>query len=255
MALEEFLPFQVFVFLLVISRVGSTILIMPGIGETFINNRIRMSLVAVLALALTPVLTRYMPPEPPNAVMLFVLVFGEVVIGLYFGLVARILLLTLDTTGRVISFAMGLAAAQVFNPALSNQGTLPGFFLTTLGLLFLFVLNLHHMLIAAVVDSYEVFPVGQPLPYDGLSEAMTRVVSGSFEVAIQLAAPFMVVSLVFFTALGLLSRLMPQLQIFIIGLPAQMVMGFLLLSSLVTGIMSLHMQYYVDTIGTYLLGR
>ena len=82
------------------------------------------------------------------------LLVGEVVIGIYFGLVARILLLTLDTAGRIIAFSSGLANAQAFNPSISEQGSLPGPFLTTLGIMMLFATNMHYMLIRAIVDSY-----------------------------------------------------------------------------------------------------
>ncbi|NQW11422.1 MAG: flagellar type III secretion system protein FliR [Alphaproteobacteria bacterium] len=255
MPLEQYLPLQVYGVLMVLARSGTTVFLIPGIGETFVPNKVRILFALGLAIAIAPVIGPNLPPEPATPAGLLMLLLGEVVIGVYFGLVARLLLLTLDTTGRIIAFSSGLANAQAFNPALSEQGSLPGLFLTTLGIMLLFATNMHHMLIRAIVDSYEVFPVGGALPLGDLSDALARLVSGSFRVAVQLAAPYMVISLLFFAALGVLARLMPQLQIFFIGLPVQMALGFAITATILGGLMGLFLEYYATNMADYLVLR
>jgi len=251
--LEELLPLRVFQILLVFARIGSTMLMIPGIGETFVPVRVRLMFSGVLALAVAPVIAPQLPPEPGNAAELLTLVAGEILIGIYFGLVSRLLLLTLDTAGRVISFSTGLAAATVFNPSLTEQGTAIGLILTLLGILLLFITDLHHMVIRAVVESYTVFRPGGEMLFGDLSEAILELTAGSFKVAIQFSAPFYVFSLLFFVCLGVVSRLMPQLQIFFIGLPVQIYVGMLVLSTILGAMMSAFLTYYADTAATYLI--
>ena len=146
----------------------------------------------------------------------FAMVFGEVVIGLLFaGLVGRILLLTMDTLGRIVFVQVGLAAAQIFNPTISEQGTLVGLFLTTLGILFLFIFDLHHVLLRAIVDSFTLFQPGVVPPFDDLAEALGRVTADSFKIAVQFSAPFIVLGLIFYTCLGILARLMQLISLWV----------------------------------------
>ncbi|GHD61034.1 flagellar biosynthetic protein FliR [Thalassobaculum fulvum] len=253
MNLEEFLPLRVFEILMVFARAGSAMLMLPGIGETFVPVRVRLLLSAVLALAVAPAIAPQLPPEPTSAAGLLALIAGEVLIGIYFGLVARILLLTLDTAGRIISFSSGLASATIFNPSITEQGTAIGLILTMLGILLLFITDLHHLVIRAVVESYAVFRPGGELMFGDLSEAVTELVAGSFKVAVQLSAPFYVFSLLFFVCLGVLARLMPQLQIFFIGLPVQIYVGMLVLATILGAMMTAFLTYYADTAATYLI--
>lgn len=253
MPLEQFLPLQVYGMLMVLARAGSAVFLIPGIGESYVTNRVRLLFAVALAVAVAPVVGPNLPPEPTNSGALLALLFGEVVIGLYFGLVARILLLTLDTAGKIISFSSGLAAAQAFNPSIAQQGSLIGLFLTTLGILLLFVTDMHHFLIRGVVDSYDVFPAGRALAIDDLSAAVTRVVSGSFEVAVKLAAPYIVIGLLFYVAIGVLSRLMPQMQIFFIALPVQVALGFAITATILGGFMAIFLDYYSSALIDFLV--
>ena len=255
MPLEEFLPAQVYAFLIVLARTGSMLVLMPGIGEGYIQIRIRLFFGLAFALAVTPIVAPFLPPEPESIPGLFAMVFGEVVIGLYFGLVGRILLLTMDTLGRIVSFQIGLAAAQIFNPTISEQGTLVGLFLTTLGILFLFIFDLHHVLLRAIVDSFTLFQPGVVPPFDDLAEALGRVTADSFKIAVQFSAPFLVLGLIFYTCLGILARLMPQLQIFFIGIPVQLLMGLAALFVILSGLMGLFVEYYATNVDEYLLPR
>ena len=153
----------------------------------------------------------------------------------------------------MISFSTGLASATVFNPSLSEQGSAIGLVLTLLGIMMLFIADLHHMVIRAVVESYAVFRPGGELMIGDFSEAITELVSGSFKVAVQLSAPFFVFGLLFFVTLGVLARLMPQLQIFFIGLPAQIYLGLFVWVTILGALMSAFLTYYADTAATYLI--
>ena len=253
MPLQEYLPVQAYALMLVIARLGALVFLLPGIGESFVSSRIRMMFLLTMAVVVSPMVIAYLPPAPPSLPELFLLVFIEFMIGTFFGLVGRTLLLTLTSAGMIISFSTGLANAQVFNPSVQGQGTSISLLLSTLAIMVVMATDMHHMLILALIDSYTLFPAGAPLPIDDMSLAYTRLVADSFEMAVQLSAPFIVFSLVFFVTLGVVSRLMPQLQIFFIGLPIQMLMGFTIIIAILGTMVEVFLSYYEDGIASYLV--
>ncbi|WP_193180000.1 flagellar biosynthetic protein FliR [Nisaea sediminum] len=252
MPLEDFLPTQVYIILLVLARVGGTVMLIPGIGETFVPVQFRMILAIGLSVVVAPLVGNTIP-FAPTAPELVRLLFIELVIGLYFGIVARIVLLSLDTAGQVIAMNTGLANAQIFNPALATQGSLPGFFLLNVATLLLLISDLHHLLIRAMIDSYTLFPPGTALPAADFADAISRIIANSFEIAIQIAAPFLVLGLLFYVVMGIMARLMPQLQIFFVALPVQVMMGLVILSLVLGGAMMVFLEYYSESIGRYVI--
>lgn len=253
MPLQDYLPVQAYALMLVMARFGSLVFLLPGIGESFVSARIRMMFLLTMSIVVAPTVMTYLPAAPPSVPELFLYIFIEVMIGTFFGLVGRTLLLTLASAGMIISFSTGLANAQVFNPSVQGQGTSISLLLSTLAIMVVLATDLHHMLILALIDSYTLFPPGAALPIDDMSLAYTRLVADSFEMAVQLSAPFILFSLMFFVTLGVVSRLMPQLQIFFIGLPIQMLMGFTIIIAILGTMMEVFIGYYEDGIASYLV--
>ncbi|MBH68679.1 MAG: flagellar biosynthetic protein FliR [Rhodospirillaceae bacterium] len=252
MALEQFLPLQVYAFLIVFARVAATVMLIPGIGEAFVPIKVRLLFALLLTIIIAPLVSGSLPPEPRQVVELFRLLAVEIVIGIYIGIVAKIMLLTLDTVGRFIGVTIGMANAEVFNPSISSQASLPGLLLTTMGVMILFATNMHHTLILAVTDSYNMFPVGKMLLAGDSAFVVARLIGDSFRLALQLAAPFIVISLIFFMGLGMLARLMPQLQIFFVGLPVQLAGGLFLFSAILSGLFSIFLEYYATHLNQFL---
>ncbi len=233
--LQQLLAADLFSLLLVFARVGAAISVLPGIGEVFVAPRIRLLLAAALTVVIVPVITPGLPPLPAGPLKLFVLLGGEVVIGLLLGVLARFLMATLHVAGTIIGFQTSLANATLFDPANSQQGSLVGGFLSLLGLLLIFSADLHHAMLMAIADSYTLFVPGQPLPLADFSETGARTVARSFDLALQISAPFLVIGLIFNLGLGLLNRLMPQIQVFFIALPLQIVMAFSMVALTLSG--------------------
>ena len=136
----------------------------------------------------------------------------------------------LDTAGMVISVSSGLSNAQLFNPAISSQGSLVGAFLSVTGIVVLFAMNLHHLLFAGIIESYEFFPLGAIPDLGSMAEMIARAVSAAFAIGIKIAAPFLVVSILIYIGMGVLSRLMPQIQVFLIALPLQILISLALMA-------------------------
>lgn len=232
--LQEIVPGGVFTFLLVLMRVGGAMMLLPGIGEVFVPMRVRLFIAVGLCLVLAPVVGPELPGLPGSPLQLFLLLSGEILIGVFLGAMARILFGALNTAGTIIAYQTGLGFAQFYDPSQGTQSALVSSFLTMTGLVVLFTTGLHLMLIAAVRDSYLLFPAGTLPNMSGFAELATRYVAASFRIGLQIAAPFLVYGIVFYAALGIITRLIPRMQIFFIALPVQLVSGFVLLAATLT---------------------
>lgn len=240
--LQQLLPDNVFAVMLIFTRIGAAMMLLPGFGEFYVMQRFRLLLALLMAVLLTPPLAPLLPPLPGSAVKLVAMVGSEAMIGLFIGSVARILLSALDIAGTIISFQLGLSAAQIFNPLIAAPGTLPSAFYSVLGILLIFLTDLHHLLIRALVDSYNVFTPGVLPPLNDLADVIARAVAGAFVIGMELAAPFLLLGLLFFVAMGIVGRLVPQLQILFVALPAQILGGlFILVFVLASG-----MRWFLD---------
>lgn len=227
--LETFLVSGVFAFMLIFVRIGTALTIMPGIGDSFVPQKVRLFMALGMALVLSPLIQPYVPNPVPAIPVLFSLILMEFIVGLFIGTVARILMTALDVAGMLISMTSGLANAQVFNPALASQGSITGALLSMTGVVLLFVTNLHHMLIYGLVESYQMFPVGEVPDSGSMAEMMSRAVSAAFMIGFQIAMPFVVVALLLYIGMGVLSRLMPQIQVFMLTLPLQILLSMITL--------------------------
>ena len=227
--LATLLPGEVFSILLIFVRVGATMMLMPGVGDPYVAMRIRLLLALLMALLVAPVLAPVLPPLPDAPAAMLLLILGEAVVGVFLGSLARILMGALTTAGMIIAMSSTLANALVNDPTAAQQGSVVGSFLIVVALLVVFSLNLHYLLLIALVDSYTLFVPGQPLPVGDLSRVITEVVAKSFLLAFQLSAPFAAVALIFNLGVGLLSRLMPQVQIFFVAMPLQIAVAFIVL--------------------------
>jgi flagellar biosynthetic protein FliR len=234
--LETFLSTGVFAFLIVFVRLGTACMIMPGVGDSLTPASVRLYIALGLCLVLTPVVMRYLPARLPGGAMLIALLCTEFIVGLFLGTVARILITALDTAGMLVSTASGLGSAQMLNPAFATQGSLVGAFLSVTGVLVFFAANMHRFLFEAIVKSYHLFPIGEVPDTSDMLNVVTHTVSVSFAAGVSIAGPFLVLSVLIYVWMGVLSRLMPAIQIFLIAVPLQIIISLLALSLTVSAI-------------------
>ncbi|ACI98324.1 flagellar biosynthetic protein FliR [Rhodospirillum centenum] len=246
MDLAAFVGGSVFAFLLVFVRLAAAFMIIPAIGEQAISARIRLLFALVVAAVVTPVVRQYLPPEPSAPAELAALVVSEILVGLFIGTLARVLLTALETGGFLIANQLGLAAAQAFNPALAAPGNPIGALLGIGAVVVIFATDLHHMLILAVVDSYTLFSPADGLPLGDATEHLAQTVNTSFAIGVQLAVPFFVIGFLFYLGLGLVARLVPQVQVFFVGLPIQIAIGSLMLSLSLSALMLFWLTHFED---------
>ncbi len=232
--LNTFLTTGIFAFLLVFARIGAAVFVMPGIGDSFVSPRIRLFLALGISLVLAPVVQPYMPSPIPPVLMLGVLIGMEFVVGMFIGTIARIFMAALDVAGMIMSMQSGLGNAQLFNPAFASQGSLIGALLSMAGIVLLFVTNMHHLLFLGLVGSYEMFPVGSVPDTGSMAELIASAVARSFMIGVQISAPLLVIGLLMYIGMGILTRLMPQVQIFMIAIPLQIMISLITMALMIS---------------------
>src|ERR1700675_1211322 len=183
----SFLPALAATFMLVFARIGTMVMLLPGLGELSVPVRVRLTVALILAAVLLPLhrsaFVLALKAFGPLAVMLV----EEIVIGGVLGLTARLTISALQIAGSVVAQQLGLGFVTAVDPTQGQQGVIIGNFLTILGIALLFATNLHHLVIAALDDSYTLFVPGEvPLTGD-MAALMTRTLAGAFRVGMQLS--------------------------------------------------------------------
>jgi flagellar biosynthetic protein FliR len=252
--LASLLTAELFAPLLVFVRVGAAFMIMPGYGEPFISPRVRLIMALLVALVVTPIVAEGLPAMPASALMLAVLVMGEAVVGFFLGTIARLFMSALTTAGMLIAYMSAMANALTNDPSAAQQGSIAGSFLNLVALMVIVGLNLHHMLLMAVIDSYQLFVPGQALPVGEFSDMVAQVVAKVFLLSIQIATPFVAVGMTFYLGVGLLSRLMPQIQVFFVAMPLQIAMGMMMLGLSIPIAMRWFITNFEETLSVFVAG-
>ena len=250
--LEEYLNTNIFAFLLVFARVGTMFLTVPGFGEGFISPRIRLSIALGVTFLVTQFVQELLPPQPVSVIELFLLLTGEIVIGLIIGGALRTAVSAMHIGGTIIAQQAGLAAAQFFDPAQMTQGAVTSSFLTLMAMTMIFVTDLHHLFIQGTFASYTMFEVGHLPPFGDLASLVSDFVAGSFKLGFQISAPFLVYGLTFYIGVGLINRLMPQVQIFFVAMPLQMLLAFAIFAVTSGASVLWFINYYEETLMRFL---
>ncbi|WP_120496254.1 flagellar biosynthetic protein FliR [Kiloniella sp. EL199] len=227
--LYDLLPSSVYIVLIVFTRIGSAMILLPGFGESYVSPRTRLALSMLISILVAPILASSIPAMPDEVSGLGLLVFSEAIIGFFMGTVARMFLSAAASAGMIAATMSSLANALIQDPVSAQQASIMGTFLTAIAIVLIMVLDIHHLFILGLVDSYELFVPGQILPTGDFSNMIARVVGDTFILATRMAAPFIVVGMIFFLGLGLLAKLMPQMQVFFVAMPLQVAMGITVL--------------------------
>ncbi len=241
--LGTLLTAQITAFLLVFARVGAGVMLLPGIGESFVSPTLRLAFALLVALVMAPALLATLPAPPDSALGLGALIAAEITIGLFIGMLCRVVLSALHTTGTILSLASGLSSAQMFDLTQAAQGTLLGNLLSMAGVAFWFALDFHHLMLNALFDSYGLFVPGQWIAMGDGIEMYGHLMGGCFAIAVQITAPIMLVMLLLNLGSGILSRLMPALQVFYLLLPIQILFTFEMLKWTASGMFLWYFQF------------
>ncbi|MCX5614964.1 flagellar biosynthetic protein FliR [Bombella saccharophila] len=244
-------------FVIILCRVSAVVMLAPGLGEMGAPARIRAGLCLGITVALLPVLQQRLIAVSGEALrmpaMMLKLIAGELLCGFFLGMMARLLSLSLAIAGQIIAVFTGMASVIQTDSQLGASSTAVSHMASTLAPIILFATGLYALPLLAISGSYTLFPAGHitSLIIGDMTADMTRAVSTSFLIAMQLAAPYILLGTLWPAMLGVLNRLMPSIQVYSLAIPAQILGGILLMALLIqilTSTWAEKMQLYLSTL-------
>ena len=221
---------EAFHFLLLFCRLGAASLLLPGLGEQDIPTSIRLALGLTLPVLLLPLLGPVLPPMPEGVPALVRLIGLEILAGLWVGLTARLVALALVQAGQVAALMIGLASPLQTDPNTGGQTTAPARLFGLLAATLMLSTGLYALPLRALVESYVLLPPGMAMPFGATADALAQAVADSFSLALRLAAPLLLASILSNLGLALLARVAPQVPAYTIAAPGQILLGLLLLA-------------------------
>ena len=218
------------VFLLVMVRFSGLLVSAPILGSSSFPTSAKIGLVALTSILITPTVPALDAPLPDGPAAFALLAAGDLIIGLMMGFTMTLAFAAIQVAGQVLDMLTGFAMMNVFNPALETQVPIFGFFLYVIAALYLLVLDGHHMMIKAMAASFEAIPLGGFALNPALLREVSTWGSAMFYDGLMIAAPVGGALLLAYVTMGLLSRLIPQIHLFVVGFPMTIAMGLLLVA-------------------------
>ena len=227
----ELLQGHVAAFLLTLTRISGIFLISPFFGSMHIPIFFRVGIALAMTVVLFPVVDGLGAPAAPASIVMFgAAVLGELFIGWLIGFVAYISFAAITMAGKVMDMQVGFAVVNVVDPTSGQQIPLIGSFLYNLAVIILLVTNGHHMILAGLIESFRAVPLAGIEANISLALIIANFTGTIFLTGMKIAMPITFAILLTNVGLGILSRTMPQMNIFVVGIPMQIMVGLFILS-------------------------
>ena len=224
-------------FLLILTRISGIFIISPFFGSLNVPVYFRAGTALVFTLLLFPVLDNKAVEAPPTVLMYAASVVAELFIGWIIGFAAYMIMAAINMAGKVMDMQVGFAIVNVMDPTSGQQIPLIGSFLYNLSVIVFLVTNGHHMIITALVESFDTVPIlGMHLD-PSMAMLIAGFTTGIFLTGMKIAMPVLFANFLTNVGMGILARTMPQLNIFVVGIPMHIVIGL--------GVLSMMMPFYV----------
>ncbi len=245
----QLLPVEQFqTFLVVLSRVAGFIGAIPVISSAQTPGRVKTAMVVAISLTLFPLMADAVPEVSFAPVSFLLLILSELLLGLLLGLIARLIFTAVEFGATVIGYQMGFAAANVFDPQSERQVALISQFQNIFAILIFLAVNGHYLFLQTAIRSYELLPPGrlnlsgEAVPY------LMQLSSHMFTIGVQFSAPVLAVLLLSGLILGILARVFPQLNVFLISFPINIGTAFIVIA-LTLNMLSVLIRREFDTLG------
>jgi len=206
-------------------RLSTVVFMFPPLSNTRVPFRIKSSVVLALAAMIYPLLMDRLPPLDMHPGTLLWSAVTEVLLGMVLAFALVVILAAFDLAGQMISYMTGLAFAQVVDPTTGGQTSIFNDLLQMMAILLLFQMNLHHLLLKTIVDSFITLPVGTFTLQSATVGRLVLVAGQLFVVAVKLAAPVMVVLLLTQAGFGVIARFAPRINVLVTSFPLTIGLG------------------------------
>jgi len=214
-------------FLLVMVRFSGLMVSAPILGSANVPATAKIGFALFGAMLVTPTLPLLEVGLPDGNISFAVLAAGEFLIGLMVGFVVGMVFSAVQVGGQLMDMQSGFGMMNVFNPALGTQSSIFGFFLFILAVLYMLVTNLHHLMIWGFVHTFEAIPIGGFAAHPALLWEVTRWGQAMFVDGLMIAAPVAAAMMVAYVTMGLIGRVIPQIQLFVVGFPLTIATGLI----------------------------
>ncbi|MBS1705878.1 MAG: flagellar biosynthetic protein FliR [Armatimonadetes bacterium] len=213
---------------MVFTRISACLLVAPLFGAQT-PLQVRLGLCGAISFALTPELLSAVGPTPNNVGELVLSIGNEALVGLVLGLAVQMVMIAVQMAGSVLDIQIGLSSVQVFNPATNHPVSLFANFKYWLALVLMLLMNGHHLMIKSFVASYSTH-IAAATSWSTAGNALLQWLATLGLLALQICAAPVAVCVLVDGAASMINRSVPQMQVYIVGIPAKMLMGFVALS-------------------------
>jgi flagellar biosynthetic protein FliR len=218
---------ELILFMLILVRVSCMLATMPIFGTRMIPPQVKVLLSFCMTLVMFPIIklsAASLVPQTFNE-SIILLIIREVFFGLFMGFLMRLIFMSVEIAGQILSITLGLSAAQLVNPAFNEPNSIVEQFETILGTLLFLAINGHHLFFEALYRSFELAPLGILAVKSGAMNSVTTLTSEIFAIGVKLAGPMIAVILFLNLALGVVGRAVPQINVFVISFPINILVG------------------------------
>jgi flagellar biosynthesis protein FliR len=223
-------------FLFILARITAFIVVVPGFSHKSFPNTSKVALSIILSWV---VYVNIPQVHSYEQTLLFILaVLRETIIGLTMGFIAKMAFSGVEMAGQLIDFQVGYSMGAIYDPATGTTSSYYGKLFSWMSILVFFMLDLHHTLILTVMESFSVVTAGQ-LGFGTFNlSGILYLFSYTFKIAFCIAAPMVIVMLVTDIVMGLLSRTVPEINVFMLGMPLKSLIGMVMFLILVSSLMT-----------------
>jgi len=221
----RFNEFEIVAFFLVLLRLAAFVVVWPAFGVDTVPAPVKILFGFVLAVMIFPVVDWSKGQAGFESTQLIWMAVRETFIGLSIGFLARMFFYSIRIAGEMISVSIGLAGAQLFNPAMGGQVTPIDNFLYSLAILFFLAINGHHILLTGIFDSFRILPLGADLISMRAFADIGLFVQEIVTIGLKLSAPVMIAILLTNLVLGVLGKTVPQINVLITSLAVNIMIG------------------------------
>lgn len=221
---------QLQVYLVIFLRVSAILFVAPVFDNRSIPILFKVGLAISISLLLYPLLQLETVAAMDNLFQFAFWVGAEIALGVVIGMSVKMFFVGIQLAGQFAGFQMGLAIANVMDPATSVQMPILAQFKNLFAMLIFLVTNAHHWFLRALVESFTLVPPFQIQIHDNLFAAVMAMAANIFILGLKIGAPVMGAMLITSVAFGLLARTVPQMNVFIVAMPVKIVLGLIFLS-------------------------
>ncbi|MBM7555355.1 flagellar biosynthetic protein FliR [Halanaerobacter jeridensis] len=245
---QQELLIQIYHLGLILFRIIAVFLIAPIYGSQAVPKRLKLALALLIIFILYPQIPVAQIEWPQPLLKMFIYFVMEFIVGLIIGFIFSLAFTTIQLAGQFIDRRMGYALANVMNPSEGFQVPLVGQFKNIVATLIFLTVNGHHYILKLLDESFMMVPINQLSFSTGLAQSLMKIIGDIFPIAFKIALPIVSILFIIDLAFGLVARVVPQMNVFIMGMPTKSLVGLLMLSFVLGNYINFLEGFFTDTV-------